>query len=60
MGRAWRIEYEGAFYHVLSRGNEKRDIFFDDDDRWLFLDMLGEMTWRFAVDIFAYVLMNNH
>ena len=60
MGRAWRIEFEGAFYHVLSRGNEQRDIFFDDDDRWLFLDTLGQMSDRFEVDIFAYVLMDNH
>lgn len=60
MARPWRIEYEGAFYHLLSRGNEKRDIFIDDDDRGMFLDTLGEMADRFAIDIFAYVLMNNH
>ena len=60
MGRAWRIEFEGAFYHVLSRGNEKRNIFLNDDDRRLFLDTVGEMSERFAVDIFAYVLMDNH
>ena len=60
MARSWRIEYEGAFYHLLSRGNEKRDIFVDDDDRRMFLDMLGEMADRFEMDIFAYVLMDNH
>jgi putative transposase len=60
MGRAWRIEFEGAFYHVLSRGNEKQDIFFEDNDRRHFLDAVGEMSERFAVDIFAYVLMDNH
>jgi putative transposase len=43
MARAWRIEYEGALYHVLSRGNEKRDIVTTDDDRRLFLDTAGEM-----------------
>ena len=37
MARAWRIEYEGALYHVLSRGNEKQDIVINDDDRTLFL-----------------------
>ncbi len=31
MARAWRIEYEGALYHVLSRGNERQDIFTDND-----------------------------
>ena len=39
MGRAWRIEYEGGLYHVLSRGNEGKDIFHDDRGRlqWLAL-----------------------
>jgi putative transposase len=60
MARAWRIEYEGALYHVLSRGNERRDIFFDDEDRTLFLTGLAEAGERFAVDVLAYVLMGNH
>jgi len=60
MGRQWRIEYPGALYHVLSRGNERRDIFFDDRDRHLFLKTLGEMSDRFEVEIFAYALMPNH
>ena len=60
MARAWRIEYEGALYHVLSRGNEGRPIFLDNDDRLLFLETLGEMSERFEIDIFAYVLMDNH
>ena len=38
MARAWRIEYEGALYHVLSRGNERCNIVVDDKDRNLFLD----------------------
>ncbi len=58
MGRAWRIELEGALYHILSRGNERKAIFYRDDDRHLFPDTLGEMSERFAVDIFAYVLMD--
>jgi len=32
MSRPWRIEYKGALYHVFSRGNEQRDIFYDDND----------------------------
>jgi REP element-mobilizing transposase RayT len=60
MGRPWRIEYPGALYHVLSRGNERRDIFFDDKDRHLFIKTLGEMSDRFEVEIFAYALMPNH
>ncbi len=60
MGRAWRIEYEGGLYHVLSRGNERRDIFHDDRDRLTFWDAIGEMADNYDVDIFAYVLMGNH
>jgi REP element-mobilizing transposase RayT len=60
MARAWRIEYEGALYHVLSRGNEQRPIFIDNEDRRLFLETLGQMSQRFEIDIFAYVLMDNH
>ena len=60
MARAWRIEYEGALYHVLSRGNNGSDIVFDDSDRQLFLDSLEELAERFEIDIVAYVLMDNH
>jgi REP element-mobilizing transposase RayT len=60
MGRPWRIEYKGASYHILSRGNERRDIFFDLRDYHLFLDTVGEMAERFELEIFAYVLMPNH
>lgn len=60
MGRQWRIEFAGAFYHILSRGNESRDIFYGDEDRCLFLDTLAEMSERFDLNIYAYVLMDNH
>ena len=60
MGRAWRIEFEGALYHVMSRGNEGNDIFLDDRDRQRFLYALGEFYERFDIEIFAYVLMRNH
>jgi len=60
MGRAWRIEFDGAFYHVMSRGNEGRNIFFCDDDRQGFLGAVCEISERFEIDIFAFVLMDNH
>lgn len=60
MARPWRIQYGGAYYHVLSRGNEGRDIFFGDLDRKLFLSTIGETSDRFNMDIFAFVLMRNH
>jgi REP element-mobilizing transposase RayT len=60
MARQWRIEYPGALYHVMSRGNGSRDIFFSDSDRHLFLSLLEELSERFDIEIFAYVLMGNH
>ena len=60
MSRSWRIEFPGALYHLLSRGNEGRDIFTEDRDRNIFLDTIGEFSERFDIDVFAYVLMDNH
>lgn len=60
MARAWRIEYEGALYHLFSRGNERRDIFLCKEDRSLFQDTIGECTERFEIELFSYVLMSNH
>ena len=64
MARAWRIEYEGALYHVLSRGNERSNIVVGDKDRRLFVFGYRrrnvEMSHRFEIDVCAYVLMDNH
>jgi len=60
MARPWRIQYEGALYHIFSRGNNQQDIYLADDDRYLFLDTIGQMSERYGIDIFAYVLMDNH
>jgi len=60
MARPLRIEYEGAYYHVLSRGNKLQAIFLSDQDRYTFLKTLGRMSERFEVDIIAFVLLNNH
>ena len=60
MARQWRIEFPGALYHILSRGNDRRDIFHSDNDRHLFLDLLGDLSERFNIEVYAYVLMGNH
>jgi REP element-mobilizing transposase RayT len=60
MARPIRLDYPRTLYHVLSRGNEKREIFHDDKDYLKFLDTLGKMVERFKVEIHAYVLMKNH
>lgn len=60
MPRPKRIHYEGAVYHVTSRGNERRKIVMDDADRWMFVRLLGEMVEENQVLCHAWVLMDNH
>ena len=60
MARPIRVEFAGAVYHVMARGNERRAVFRDDQDRRRFLETLGEMTEQFAVQVHAYCLMSNH
>ncbi len=60
MARALRIEFEGAIYHVTSRGNEKGSIFKDEHDRIRFLAKLGENLETHGARVYAYVLMGNH
>ena len=60
MGRAWRIEFEGAYYHLMSRGNDGQHIYLNAGDRRLFLETISDMSDRFEIDVFAYVLMHNH
>ncbi len=60
MARQWRIEYENGLYHVMSRGNEQREIVRDDHDREMYIDVLGRMCTRYEVQVYAYVLMDNH
>ena len=60
MARPLRIEYEGALYHVTSRGNAGQEIFADDEDRNAFLEILSDTVERFAWICHAYCLMSNH
>jgi REP element-mobilizing transposase RayT len=60
MARALRIQCPGGRYHVTARGNERREIFWDDTDRFHFLELLGELGRRFGARVHAYVLMDNH
>ncbi|MEJ2642295.1 MAG: transposase [Desulfosarcinaceae bacterium] len=60
MVRPLRIEYPGAFYHVTSRGNERKAIFRSRGDREQFLGYLESTTDRYGALIHAYCLMGNH
>ena len=60
MARPLRIEYPGAVYHVTSRGNARNKIFSDDQDREIFLSILGGVVKRYNWLCHAYCLMDNH
>jgi len=60
MARPLRIEYPGAVYHVTSRGNEKKAVFKDDQDRENFLRTLQHVNKRYNWLCHAYCLMDNH
>ena len=60
MARSIRIEFPGAYYHVMARGNRRGKIFMDDEDRRFFLHTLGEACARTGWRVHAWVLMSNH
>jgi REP element-mobilizing transposase RayT len=60
MSRPPRLEFSGAVYHVIARGNEQRDVFRDDSDRDLYLRGLARYQTRFRFRLYAYCLMTNH
>lgn len=60
MAREERVQFEGAFYHVMSRGNDKKKVFVNDDDRWRFVNILSKVVKEFGWLCHAYCLMGNH
>jgi putative transposase len=60
MARPLRLEYEGALYHITSRGNALEKIFLNDEDRGRFLNVLGDVVVRCGWICHAYCLMSNH
>jgi REP element-mobilizing transposase RayT len=60
MARQLRIEYEGAFYHITSRGNQREKIFWDTKDRQRLKAILERTKERYGYLLHGYVFMNNH
>ena len=60
MARPLRIEYAGAVYHVTSRGNARKKIFADNQDREIFIATLSAVVKRYNWFCHAYCLMDNH
>jgi putative transposase len=60
MARSIRIEFPGAFYHVMARGNRREAIFKDEVDRRRFVESLGEACAMTGWRVHAWVLLSNH
>jgi len=60
MARKLRVEYPGAIYHVMNRGDRREPIFWDDSDRQQFLTTLGEACAKTGWQVHALCLMSNH
>ncbi len=60
MARKPRIEFNGAFYHVITRGNQRQKIFKNKADYIRYLAILGDYKERYKYFLYAYVLMGNH
>jgi len=60
MPRQPRIEYEGAIYHVMNRGDRREDIVHGEADRRLFVQTLGETAVKCGWEVHAWCLMTNH
>ncbi len=60
MPRRHRVDYEGAWHHVMNRGIDREDVFADDRVKSVFLVALREACGRHGVQVHAYCLMSNH
>ena len=60
MSRPLRIEYAGAWYHVMNRGRRAEAVFSDNDDYRMFIELLKESSETWNIRISAYCLMPNH
>ncbi len=60
MTRPLRLEFPGAVYHLTARGDQREDIFFDDADRLIFLNLLAKEVHQQHWRLYAYCLMSNH
>jgi putative transposase len=59
MSRPLRLEFSGALYHITSRGNAREDIYFEDSDFELFLEILNDVCDKVNWLVHAFCLMTN-
>jgi putative transposase len=54
------MEYPGAYYHEMNRGNRREDILLTDKDRMVFLDGLADSCETYRIKLITCVLMSKH
>ena len=60
MPRVARVVIPGVSHHITQRGNNRQDVFFTDDDRRVYLELLAQQSERFKLTIQGFCLMTNH
>ena len=60
MSRKPRKYGDTGIYHVILRGNNKQNLFYDDNDRFFFINRLIKYVDKSGIDLYAYCLMGNH
>ncbi len=60
MARTARVVAVGYPHHVIQRGNRRQKVFFSDQDKIYYLELLQQKSQKYRLDIWAYCLMDNH
>jgi putative transposase len=60
MSRLARVVIPNIPHHVIQRGNRRQNVFFSDEDKKLYINILNEHAKKAGIDIWAYCLMDNH
>lgn len=60
MARKPRIDYKGALYHVMCRGNNREEILKEEENKQMYLDLIKKYKKRYGFKLYAYCIMDNH
>lgn len=60
MARIARVVIPDYPHHIIHRGNRREKVFFDEDDKWTYIDFIIKQAKRCGIEFWAYCLMDNH
>ncbi|MDD4113882.1 MAG: transposase [Herbinix sp.] len=60
ISRKERVWYEGAIYHIVTRGNNKQKIFLCNEDYWQYMNYMRRINVIYPFKLYSYCLMSNH